>query len=109
MLTTHVHLDHAGGAGALMRELPNARCAVHPRGARHLAEPSKLIAGSIAVYGEERYHALYGEIVPIDADRALRAGGRRERSRLGSARARTDPHARAMRCITTASWTATTS
>ena len=52
-----------------MRELPNARCAVHPRGARHLAEPSKLIAGSIAVYGEERYRALYGEIVPIDAER----------------------------------------
>ncbi|MGQ0384763.1 MAG: MBL fold metallo-hydrolase [Gammaproteobacteria bacterium] len=65
VLATHVHLDHAGGAGALMRELPNARCAVHPRGARHLAEPSKLVTGSIAVYGEERYHALYGEIVPI--------------------------------------------
>jgi glyoxylase-like metal-dependent hydrolase (beta-lactamase superfamily II) len=69
VLTTHVHLDHAGGAGALMRELPNARCAVHPRGARHLAEPEKLIAGSIAVYGEARYHALYGEILPIDASR----------------------------------------
>lgn len=65
VLATHVHLDHAGGAGALMQALPNARCAVHPRGARHLAEPSKLIAGSIAVYGEERYRALYGELVPI--------------------------------------------
>jgi glyoxylase-like metal-dependent hydrolase (beta-lactamase superfamily II) len=73
VLTTHVHLDHAGGAGALMRKLPNARCAVHPRGARHLAEPSKLIAGSIAVYGEERYRALYGEILPIDAARILEA------------------------------------
>lgn len=71
VLTTHVHLDHAGGAGALMQALPNARCAVHPRGARHLAEPSKLIAGSIAVYGEERYRALYGEIVPIDEARML--------------------------------------
>ncbi len=69
VLATHVHLDHAGGAGALMRELPNARCAVHPRGARHLVEPSKLIAGSIAVYGEARYRELYGEIVPIDASR----------------------------------------
>ena len=48
VLTTHVHLDHAGGAGALMRKLPNARCAVHPRGARHLVDPSKLIAGSRA-------------------------------------------------------------
>ncbi len=71
VLTTHVHLDHAGGAGALMQALPNARCAVHPRGARHLAEPSKLIAGSIAVYGEERFRALYGEIVPIDEARML--------------------------------------
>lgn len=71
VLTTHVHLDHAGGAGALMQALPNARCAVHPRGARHLAEPSKLIAGSIAVYGEERFHQLYGEIVPIDEARML--------------------------------------
>lgn len=69
VFATHVHLDHAGGAGALMQKLPNARCAVHPRGARHLAEPSKLVAGSIAVYGEEQYHALYGEIVPIDEDR----------------------------------------
>ena len=71
VLTTHVHLDHAGGAGALMQLLPNARCAVHPRGARHLIEPAKLIAGSIAVYGEERYRALYGEIVPIQAERVL--------------------------------------
>jgi glyoxylase-like metal-dependent hydrolase (beta-lactamase superfamily II) len=71
VLTTHVHLDHAGGAGALMRALPNARCAVHPRGARHLAEPSKLIAGSISVYGERRYRELYGEIVPVDEARML--------------------------------------
>jgi glyoxylase-like metal-dependent hydrolase (beta-lactamase superfamily II) len=71
VLTTHVHLDHAGGAGALMRELPNARCAIHPRGARHLIEPSKLVAGSIAVYGEERYHAMYGELVPVDGSRVF--------------------------------------
>jgi glyoxylase-like metal-dependent hydrolase (beta-lactamase superfamily II) len=84
VLATHVHLDHAGGAGALMRLLPNARCAVHPRGARHLAEPSKLIAGSIAVYGEERFRSLYGDIVPIAESRmfipedgaTLRLGGR---------------------------------
>ena len=71
VLTTHVHLDHAGGAGALMQALPNARCAVHPRGARHLVDPAKLVAGSIAVYGEERYRALYGEIVPIDESRVF--------------------------------------
>jgi glyoxylase-like metal-dependent hydrolase (beta-lactamase superfamily II) len=71
VLTTHVHLDHAGGAGALMQALPNARCAVHPRGAPHLVRPGKLVAGSIAVYGESRYRALYGEIVPIDESRVL--------------------------------------
>jgi glyoxylase-like metal-dependent hydrolase (beta-lactamase superfamily II) len=71
VLTTHVHLDHAGGAGELMRHLPNARCVVHPRGARHLVDPSKLVAGSIAVYGEARYHALYGELVPVPEERML--------------------------------------
>jgi len=69
VLLTHVHLDHAGGAGALMQALPNARAVVHPRGARHLADPSKLIAGSIAVYGEENFRRLYGEIVPIPENR----------------------------------------
>jgi glyoxylase-like metal-dependent hydrolase (beta-lactamase superfamily II) len=74
VLTTHVHLDHAGGAGELMRHLPQARCVVHPRGARHLADPAKLIAGSIAVYGEARYRELYGDIVPIPEDRLLVPG-----------------------------------
>ena len=83
VLATHVHLDHAGGAGELMRHLPNARCAIHPRGARHLAEPSKLIAGSIAVYGEARYRELYGEIVPIEQDRLFVVGDG-ERILLGS-------------------------
>jgi glyoxylase-like metal-dependent hydrolase (beta-lactamase superfamily II) len=69
VLLTHVHLDHAGGAGAFMRAFPNATAIVHPRGAPHLIEPSKLIAGTIAVYGEALYAQLYGEIVPIPADR----------------------------------------
>jgi glyoxylase-like metal-dependent hydrolase (beta-lactamase superfamily II) len=68
---THVHLDHAGGAGALMRELPNARCIVHPRGAKHLAAPAKLVAGTIAVYGEDEFKRLYGEIVPVPASRIV--------------------------------------
>lgn len=71
VLTTHVHLDHAGGAGALMRHLPNARCVTHPRGARHLVDPAKLIAASIVVYGEQRYRELYGEIVPVGENRML--------------------------------------
>ena len=74
VLTTHVHLDHAGGAGELMRHLPNARCATHPRGARHLVDPAKLIAGSIAVYGEDRYRELYGDIVPVAEDRMFVPG-----------------------------------
>jgi glyoxylase-like metal-dependent hydrolase (beta-lactamase superfamily II) len=83
VLTTHVHLDHAGGAGELMRHLPQARCVVHPRGARHLADPAKLIAGSIAVYGEARYRELYGDIVPIPEDRLL-VPGDGDRIALGS-------------------------
>ena len=69
LFLTHVHLDHAGGAGALMRALPNATCVVHPRGAPHMIDPGKLIAGTRAVYGEELYSRLYGEILPIDAAR----------------------------------------
>jgi glyoxylase-like metal-dependent hydrolase (beta-lactamase superfamily II) len=69
VLTTHVHLDHAGGAGVLMQALPNARCVVHPRGARHLVDPSQLIAGSRQVFGAERYDRLYGEIAPIESSR----------------------------------------
>lgn len=68
---THVHLDHAGGAGALMQALPNARAIVHPRGAAHLVDPAKLIAGSVAVYGEAQYRALYGDLVPIPANRVV--------------------------------------
>ena len=71
VLLTHIHLDHAGGAGLLMRSLPNARCVVHPRGSRHMADPSKLMAGTRAVYGEERTERLYGEIRPIDESRLL--------------------------------------
>ena len=71
VLLTHVHLDHAGGAGLLMESLPKARAVIHPRGARHLIDPAKLIAGSIEVYGEDQFHELYGEIVPIAAERVL--------------------------------------
>ena len=68
---THIHLDHAGGAGALAARLPNAKVVVHPRGAPHLVAPEKLIAGTKAVYGEAKYAELYGEIVPIPAERVL--------------------------------------
>jgi glyoxylase-like metal-dependent hydrolase (beta-lactamase superfamily II) len=69
LFLTHVHLDHAGGAGALLRALPNATVVVHPRGAPHMIDPRKLIAGTRAVYGDELYSKLYGEILPIASER----------------------------------------
>lgn len=73
IIPTHVHLDHAGGAGALMQALPNAQLHVHPRGARHLIDPSKLLAGATAVYGEEAFARLNGEILPVPAERCHEA------------------------------------
>ncbi len=69
VIPTHVHLDHAGGASAMMKRFANATLLVHPRGARHLIDPARLIAGTIAVYGEEKYRRLYGNIEPIDESR----------------------------------------
>lgn len=68
---THVHLDHAGGAGLLLQSLPAARLVVHPRGAPHLIDPAKLIAASMTVYGADRYRELYGELVPVAANRLM--------------------------------------
>ncbi len=70
---THVHLDHAGGAGKLMQALPNARCVVHPRGAPHMADPKKIVAGTKAVYGARRAREIYGTIEPIAAARIVTA------------------------------------
>lgn len=74
LILTHVHLDHAGGAGALLPHLPNARVVVHPRGARHMIDPSKLMAGATAVYGEELMRQAYGTLLPVPAERVLEAG-----------------------------------
>jgi glyoxylase-like metal-dependent hydrolase (beta-lactamase superfamily II) len=68
---THVHLDHAGGAGLLMQALPNATLVVHPLGARHMISPAKLQAGATAVYGEEEFERTYGDLLPIDENRIL--------------------------------------
>ena len=73
VILTHVHLDHAGGAGALLRELPNARAVVHPRGVRHMLDPGQLIAGATAVYGAEEIQHSYGTLVPIPAERVITA------------------------------------
>ncbi len=71
---THIHLDHAGGAGLLMQSLPNARCVVHPRGAPHLVDPARLIAGTEAVYGIEATRAMYGTLQPLEEARVEVAG-----------------------------------
>jgi glyoxylase-like metal-dependent hydrolase (beta-lactamase superfamily II) len=69
IILTHVHLDHAGGAGHLMQRLPNARLAVHPRGVVHMTDPAKLWAGTVAVYGAREAESMYGEPLPVPADR----------------------------------------
>ncbi len=84
VVITHVHLDHAGGASALMRACPRAVLLAHPKAARHAVDPSKLVKSAKAVYGEDRFAELYGEIEPIPEARVrvmadgerLRFGGR---------------------------------
>ncbi|MEW5863858.1 MAG: MBL fold metallo-hydrolase [Pseudomonadota bacterium] len=71
VVLTHVHLDHAGGAGTLMARLPNARLTVHPRGARHIADPSRLLAATAAIYGEAQMRRVYGEVVPVEPGRII--------------------------------------
>ncbi len=80
LLLTHIHLDHAGAAGALVRRFEDLPVYVHARGAAHLADPSKLIASAGRLYGDEM-DPLWGEIVPVP-ERNLRVleGGRRSRA-----------------------------
>jgi glyoxylase-like metal-dependent hydrolase (beta-lactamase superfamily II) len=85
VIVTHVHLDHAGGAGELMRQLPDTALVVHPHGARHVVDPSRLEASARAVYGDERFDEMYGSLVPVPQERiivmeeggSLEVGGRR--------------------------------
>ena len=72
VIATHVHLDHAGGVGLLMRALPSARLVVHPLGARHLVNPAQLIASACRVYGEDEVTRSYGDVVGVAAERVLR-------------------------------------
>lgn len=69
VILTHIHLDHAGGAGQLIAALPRARVLVHPRGLAHMVDPTKLIEATRAVYGDAHYAEMYGEILPIPAAR----------------------------------------
>ena len=85
VVLTHVHLDHAGGAGGLLHALPNARLVVHPRGAPHMADPAKLNASARGVYGDAAFARDHGDgLLPVPAARidvagdgfALAVGGR---------------------------------
>jgi len=71
VLLTHVHLDHVGGAGALMASLPRARAVVHPRGAPHLTDPAKLLAAAKTVYGEAVFAEQFGDAIPVPAERIV--------------------------------------
>ena len=73
VILTHIHLDHAGGAGVMMEAFPKARLVVHPRGARHMIEPTRLMAGVEGVYGRERARKMYGKLLPISAERIIEA------------------------------------
>lgn len=74
IIPTHVHLDHAGGAGEMMRQCRQAELIIHPRGAPHMIDPGKLIAGATAVYGVQHVLDTYGQILPIDEDRVITPG-----------------------------------
>lgn len=101
VIPTHVHLDHAGGAGLLMHELPSARLVVHPRGAKHLVDPSVLVEGARTVYGAEVVARDYGELVPIPAERVMTTtdGMVLEVGRRALRFADTPGHARHHNCI----------
>ncbi|RPJ84982.1 MAG: MBL fold metallo-hydrolase, partial [Acidobacteria bacterium] len=77
LLITHVHLDHAGGVGALVRENSKLAVYVHERGARHLADPSRLVESATRIYGEHM-DTLWGEVAPVpEANLRRLAGGER--------------------------------
>jgi glyoxylase-like metal-dependent hydrolase (beta-lactamase superfamily II) len=83
ILVTHIHLDHAGGAGTLAPHFPRATVWVHERGAPHLADPVRLVRSAARLYGEERLRELFGPVEPVPADR-LRSVSDDDRVPLGS-------------------------
>jgi glyoxylase-like metal-dependent hydrolase (beta-lactamase superfamily II) len=61
---THIHMDHGGGAGYLAQQLPQVKVVVHPRGMRHLLDPSRLIAGTQVIFGAD-FPSQFGPILPV--------------------------------------------
>ena len=77
LLLTHIHLDHSGGAGQLVHRFPGLEVVVHERGARHLADPEKLVASASRLYGDDM-ERLWGEIVPVPEENlTVVSGGER--------------------------------
>jgi glyoxylase-like metal-dependent hydrolase (beta-lactamase superfamily II) len=78
LLLTHIHFDHAGVAGALVRRWPDLPVYVHERGAPHLARPERLVASATRLYGEEAMRRLWGDVVPVPEEnlRVLTGGER---------------------------------
>lgn len=70
LIATHIHLDHSGGVGQMLRHAPDARVVVHPRGARHLTDPSRLLAGARVVFGES-LEGYFGLPEPVPESRLL--------------------------------------
>jgi glyoxylase-like metal-dependent hydrolase (beta-lactamase superfamily II) len=69
VIVTHIHVDHAGGAGALLERYPRASLWVHERGAPHMVDPTRLVASTARTYGEDRMRAFYGETLPVPPER----------------------------------------
>ena len=70
LIVTHIHLDHAGGAGRLLRDMPRARVVVHHRAARHLVTPDRLVRSVAEAQGEAMMVKM-GEVIPVDGDRVV--------------------------------------
>jgi glyoxylase-like metal-dependent hydrolase (beta-lactamase superfamily II) len=75
IVVTHIHMDHAGGVGALLERYPGATVWVHEAGARHLVDPERLVASTARTYGDDRMRTLYGTMVPVGPDRVRAVGG----------------------------------
>ena len=69
LIVTHIHLDHSGGTAELAIQCPNAKIISHPRAARHIIDPTKLVESAKPIYGEEEFERLYGEIGPVEENR----------------------------------------
>jgi glyoxylase-like metal-dependent hydrolase (beta-lactamase superfamily II) len=74
LLLTHIHLDHAGATGTLVRENPRLRVYVHEKGAPHMINPDKLLASATRLYGDAM-DRLWGEVAPVPADAIVRLRG----------------------------------